>query len=40
MGGCITLEVTLTGTPPFGLTVGDSYAGANVVGTFNENFLQ
>ncbi|MEZ4934002.1 MAG: hypothetical protein R2788_17995 [Saprospiraceae bacterium] len=27
VGGCITLEVTLTGTPPFGLTVGDSYGG-------------
>ncbi|MEZ4933097.1 MAG: hypothetical protein R2788_13375 [Saprospiraceae bacterium] len=39
VGGCITLEVTLTGTPPFGLT-GEILTGANVVGTFNENFLQ
>jgi hypothetical protein len=39
VGGCITLEVTLTGTPPFGLT-GEILEGGNVVGTFNENFLQ
>jgi hypothetical protein len=39
VGGCITLEVTLTGTPPFGLT-GEILAGGNVVGTFNENYLQ
>ena len=38
-GDCTTLEVTLTGTPPFDLA-GEILAGTNVVGTFNENYLQ
>lgn len=38
-GSCTTLSVAFTGSPPFTLS-GEVLSGANVVGTFNENYLQ
>lgn len=38
VGGCLTLDVTLTGTPVFSLS-GNIKSGGNVVGTFNQNFI-
>jgi len=38
VGGCLTLDVTFTGTPVFSLS-GNIKSGGNVVGSFNQNFV-